>query len=755
MRRDLPTRPSLEHLKKQAKDLLDAHRRGDEEGLARIRAAVPSFAAMSDEELARAPFALHDAQSAIAREYGTEELERAARGGGLESGEPATLRGAAPRRSSASRSPKRLPPRWETRGRAAPRPSRRRRRPSRTRCRSWRCATRSSSPRALTPIHVGRAGSKAAVEAALARKPTTLAVFSQRTAAAEDVDAGSLHPVGCEAIVYARIPDGERAWVVLEGVRWLAIESIEAAPQGHQVARVKAVRVEPGDDSEVSALADTLRERARPLAGALPGGSRLVAMIDDLEAEPLADLVIANLPVAVDREGALRVRAEALRAAPHRHGAHGGSRCLRKRAALGAKSRRCGIGSRRCDLGHRSALPRRIRPAPRRPDPRGSRRRAGRGRAARSVRRRRPAMGRRRAREPRGLDLLHGAEQGDRPCAKARHGGRSRRGARRPRGRPQRRAVPGGPAAPALHVLSPCARTGRADRSDPPDALGTLDGGDCARVPRVADHDGAAARSREVEDPRRRHPLRGPGRRRPRRAARRRDGGDLPRLQRGLQRDLRRGARASRSVRGGDPPRPPPRRPLAGIRRAAGPARADAPARLPARHEAGRGRRPRAPRGAGPDALGPGRRSRKGRRWSRRPFARGRRGRMPCRPRSPRCTRRRRARSTPTGRRSRRSTPCCTASSPRRSSSSIARSRSRWPTARRADWRSSTSSRRGASSPAITWSTQLGPICCEGSGGARRRTRPMHARIALATNDAERRFLRAQLREETPAKSDA
>jgi hypothetical protein len=47
------------------------------------------------------------------------------------------------------------------------------------------------------------------------------------------------------------------------------------------------------------ALAKSLRELARALASALPGGSRIAAMLDDLEAGPLADLVIANLPVAV------------------------------------------------------------------------------------------------------------------------------------------------------------------------------------------------------------------------------------------------------------------------------------------------------------------------------------------------------------------------------------------------------------------------------------------------------------------------
>jgi hypothetical protein len=68
--RQLPVRPHLDHLKAQAKDLLDAHRRGEPEAFERIRASVPAFAGMSDDALARAAFALHDAQSAIAREYG-------------------------------------------------------------------------------------------------------------------------------------------------------------------------------------------------------------------------------------------------------------------------------------------------------------------------------------------------------------------------------------------------------------------------------------------------------------------------------------------------------------------------------------------------------------------------------------------------------------------------------------------------------------------------------------------------------------
>ncbi len=298
MRRELPIRPSLDHLKKQAKDLLDAHQRGEEEALARIRAAVPSFAGMSDEELARAPFALHDAQSAIAREYGlkswselrdevasriasqppSEELMKALLALPYPEAVGAGLKDAWTRRPEAIAAGK-LPL-------ASALPL---------------VALRNAllAPGAFAPIHVSRATSRAATAAALARKPPTLALFSQRSEESEDVDVESLYPTGCEAIVYAQIPDGESAWVVLEGIRWIALQSIETSPLGHAVARVAPVRLDPGDESEVSSLAEALRARARPLAGALPGGQRIVAMLDDLEAGPLADLVIANLPVPV------------------------------------------------------------------------------------------------------------------------------------------------------------------------------------------------------------------------------------------------------------------------------------------------------------------------------------------------------------------------------------------------------------------------------------------------------------------------
>ena len=69
--RQLPERPNLDHLKRQAKDLLrDAHAQ-DAVALARVR-LLPAFAHRPDADLARTPIGLHDAQSVIAREYGLD-----------------------------------------------------------------------------------------------------------------------------------------------------------------------------------------------------------------------------------------------------------------------------------------------------------------------------------------------------------------------------------------------------------------------------------------------------------------------------------------------------------------------------------------------------------------------------------------------------------------------------------------------------------------------------------------------------------
>ncbi len=66
----LPARPSVDHLKKQAKDLLDAHRAGTVATAQRLREFHPRFRHANDTEIAKSKFKLSDAQLTIAREYG-------------------------------------------------------------------------------------------------------------------------------------------------------------------------------------------------------------------------------------------------------------------------------------------------------------------------------------------------------------------------------------------------------------------------------------------------------------------------------------------------------------------------------------------------------------------------------------------------------------------------------------------------------------------------------------------------------------
>jgi hypothetical protein len=69
--RQLPERPNLDQLKRQAKELLRAARAHDAAAFARFR-TLPAFAHHSDRSLAHVPLGLHDAQSVIAREYGLD-----------------------------------------------------------------------------------------------------------------------------------------------------------------------------------------------------------------------------------------------------------------------------------------------------------------------------------------------------------------------------------------------------------------------------------------------------------------------------------------------------------------------------------------------------------------------------------------------------------------------------------------------------------------------------------------------------------
>jgi hypothetical protein len=66
----LPDRLNLDHLKKQAKQLIRLYRSRDAAAMARFRSALPATAGLSDEGISSQQLRLHDAQSCIAREHG-------------------------------------------------------------------------------------------------------------------------------------------------------------------------------------------------------------------------------------------------------------------------------------------------------------------------------------------------------------------------------------------------------------------------------------------------------------------------------------------------------------------------------------------------------------------------------------------------------------------------------------------------------------------------------------------------------------
>src|SRR5215472_18907235 len=66
----LPERPNIEHLKKQAKELLRLYEAGDPTAFARFRNSLPAAEGKDDAAIAALGLKLHDAQSCIARECG-------------------------------------------------------------------------------------------------------------------------------------------------------------------------------------------------------------------------------------------------------------------------------------------------------------------------------------------------------------------------------------------------------------------------------------------------------------------------------------------------------------------------------------------------------------------------------------------------------------------------------------------------------------------------------------------------------------
>jgi Lon protease-like protein len=306
--RQLPTKPNLEHLKSQAKDLLDAHRRSEPEAFTRIRAAVPAFAHMSDEALARAPFALHDAQSAIAREYGVASWAELRAQVSAANDEPPTavpseVPVSAPREAAIVQliSAIQLPPEAEAafrealtqRGTSAGVPT-----PGTVPVLPLRNAV--AFPGAVLPMDIMRPTSLCALEAALATRPAFVAIFAQRAFETESPSRDDLHTTGCLCVVLYSHPFDGKVRVLIEGVRWITLEALDQVDP-YYAARVADTSVERGPDDEVAALDVLLRDAARKFAEKMPQHrEQALALINNTkDIGQLADLVMANFPMPV------------------------------------------------------------------------------------------------------------------------------------------------------------------------------------------------------------------------------------------------------------------------------------------------------------------------------------------------------------------------------------------------------------------------------------------------------------------------
>lgn len=297
MLKSLPTKPHLEHLKSQAKDLLDAHRRGDPVAMSRIREAVPAFGSMRDASIATVPFALHDAQSAIAREYGfaswvelrlhvsAAHSQKALLAIHYLSGDPVPTELAEAIRAALLR-----------RGSGAGEPT-----PDEVPLLPLRNAV--AFPGALIPLDVARPRTLRGIHAALTKEPAFLAIFAQRACEVEAPATEDLHPTGCLCVIrhFRASEDGTRGWIIAEGIRWVSLDSIEQVEPYYTVS-IANTSVQRDDEQLVIALGRELRAKARLVAEKMPeirdAALGLIDSTDDIA--QLADLVMANFapPVA-------------------------------------------------------------------------------------------------------------------------------------------------------------------------------------------------------------------------------------------------------------------------------------------------------------------------------------------------------------------------------------------------------------------------------------------------------------------------
>jgi Lon protease-like protein len=305
MPRQLPPRPNIEHLKKQAKDLLHAHQTAEPEALERIREHLPALAGNTPEQIARAAFALHDAQSVIAREYGFQSWNElragvAARTPAFSEANVRTLltfalspiahfptdvfealRDAHGARELVEQAcalplPQRLPL-LAVRNALLLRPS-------------------------IAPLMIGRPASLASLNVAMANTPATAVCFAQHSALDEEVRDDNLHPIGCQVVVHKLMPaPNGHAHIIVEALRLVELRGLDPAdPDGARFARIAPFTLDTNTGAhELPELEQKLRSCARRLAANLPEPESALSTIEALDQLDLASSIVQNLPCSV------------------------------------------------------------------------------------------------------------------------------------------------------------------------------------------------------------------------------------------------------------------------------------------------------------------------------------------------------------------------------------------------------------------------------------------------------------------------
>lgn len=284
----LPARPSLEHLKSQAKDLLNAYRRHDADAYRRFRATLPSLQHATDAQLTEKKLALHDAQSAIAREYGFESWK--ALRGEVEKAQPPTaeaLRAVMQRHLSTP-----LPIEIIAAMRA-PSPTDPIALPATLPVLAIRNALLAAG--SLAPFHVARPSSLAALAAAT---DGVIAIFAQQNEEDEDPRETDLHRVGAAARIVKALPAENGSWILVRAVHWIYLDVL-TAKSPYLTARVSEFSIDQSESEEIAHLHRALKVDVKTALTAIPGAAPLLAMTDALSPLALADTAIANMPCSV------------------------------------------------------------------------------------------------------------------------------------------------------------------------------------------------------------------------------------------------------------------------------------------------------------------------------------------------------------------------------------------------------------------------------------------------------------------------